>query len=74
MLALAPLLVLLALCRGREPRGAAMAAIVAYMSLPELDLMGFRPNLTFSYTVIAVALMVAALALPASTGTEGSVL
>ena len=47
-----------------------MAAIVAFMSLPELDLMGFRPNLTFSYTVVAVALLVAALAKPAGAGSQ----
>ena len=41
------------------------------MSLPELDLMGFRPNLTFSYTVIAMALLVAALAIPAGAGIHG---
>lgn len=70
-LALAPLLILLAMCKGEEPRGAAMAAIVAFMSLPELDLMGFRPNLTFSYTVIAMALLVAALAIPAGAGIHG---
>jgi len=67
-LALAPLLILVAMCKRREPRGAAMAAIVAFMSLPELDLMGFRPNLTFSYTMVAVALLVAALALPTGAG------
>lgn len=39
-----------------------VAAILAMVALPELDLMGFRPNLTFSYTVIPEVLAAAALA------------
>jgi hypothetical protein len=37
-------------------RGAALAATVTMLAMPELDLLGFRPNLTFSYTVVPVVL------------------
>ena len=54
VLLLAPLMVLLARHRGREPQGLLLLAIAGILSVPELDLMGFRPNLTFSYTVLPV--------------------
>jgi hypothetical protein len=54
MLLLAPLLVLLAGSRGCAPRGPVLLAVAAMLSVPQLDLMGFRPNLTFSYTVLPV--------------------
>jgi hypothetical protein len=43
-------------------QGMALAAVGAMICLPEMDLMGFRPNLTFSYTVIPELLATAALA------------
>jgi hypothetical protein len=71
---LVPALLLLIAVRG-QPTGAGksshtpaiqgivLAAVGAMICLPELDLMGFRPNLTFSYTVIPELLATAALAL-----------
>jgi hypothetical protein len=44
-------------------RGLSLLAIVSMLALPELDLMGFRPNFTFSYTVIPVIATAAYLAL-----------
>jgi hypothetical protein len=64
------ILVLLAAERGRALQGAVVAAVVAMICLPELDLMGFRPNLTFSYTVLPAILTVCALALQLRQGRQ----
>lgn len=61
MLLLVPLLVLIARNSGKDPQGLELLAIGGALSLPELDLMGFRPNLTFSYTLLPVLAALGAL-------------
>jgi hypothetical protein len=59
---LVPLAVLLAVQAQGRGRPLDMLALASMVGLPQLDLMGFRPNLTFSYTLIPVALTTLALA------------
>jgi hypothetical protein len=46
------------------PQGMALLAILGMLCMPQLDLMGFRPNLTFSYTVLPVLATLCALLAP----------
>jgi hypothetical protein len=59
---LVPLAVLLALQAQGRGRPLDLLALASMIGLPQLDLMGFRPNLTFSYTLVPLILATLALA------------
>lgn len=56
-----PVAVLIAEARGSTLQSWALVGFLLLLGAPQMDLMGFRPNLTFSYTSIAVLAVVLAL-------------
>jgi hypothetical protein len=71
ILLLVPLYVLLRESQSRQLQGMALLAVVSMLALPQLDLAGFRPNFTFSYTLVPI--LATAVALSGSlVGQQGS--